>query len=594
MNRITKIWMIVSLFTVMLSLGLEAAPVNIPDANLKAAIEAELGVTDPEPADMLNLTSLETDNESISDLTGLETATNLSELWLHDNDINDLSPLAGLTNLTFLDLHSNNISDISPLMGLTNLTYVRLQYNEISNLSPLSGLTNLTDIRLHYNQISDLSPLAGLTNLTGLTLSGNQINDTIYLAGLTNLTYLKLSTNQISDLSPLVGMTNLTSLYLYSNQISDIAALAGLTNLTYLNLHHNQISDLSPLAGMTVLARLFLDNNQISDISLLAGLTNLEKLYLYNNQISDISPLVGMTNLTYLDLRSNPLGPDAYDNLLLIMADNPGIDLYSNLDVINITITKMTVKAGKSRDAVGDSFSVTGTFDATADDFTTADTVYVNVGLYEETIDCADFKQAGKKPKFTYKGTGSITSLTLDMKKGTFKIIAKKVDLTGMSDPVEVWLIFGEFVGIGETTEDVINAKKYLPMQLQSGYADNLRVEKVVCKPGKENNVKNLVVSGSLATEDDIDLRTASLLLQWGTAEHPVGLGEFELKGKTKYQYKKKPDDLDPAHIVIMIDPTKCTFQIVAKNTNWTWQNSPVNFGLEFGSFDETEEVSFE
>ena len=103
----------------------------------------------------------------------------------------------------------------------------------------------------------------------------------------------------------------------------------------------------------------------------------------------------------------------------------------------------------------------------------------------------------------------------------------------------------------------------------------------------------NLVVSGAIATADDIDLRTASLLLHWGTAEHAVGLGEFELKGKTKYQYKKSPGDLDPANIVISIDPTKCTIQIVAKNTNWTWQDSPVNFGLELGTFDEDEEVSF-
>jgi len=105
--------------------------------------------------------------------------------------------------------------------------------------------------------------------------------------------------------------------------------------------------------------------------------------------------------------------------------------------------------------------------------------------------------------------------------------------------------------------------------------------------------VGNLVVSGAIATADDIDLRTASLLLHWGTAEHAVGLGEFELKGKTKYQYKKSPGDLDPANIVISIDPTKCTIQIVAKNTNWTWQDSPVNFGLELGTFDEDEEVSF-
>ncbi len=507
MNRSTKLWMTVSLLTVTLPLSVEAAPVNIPDAHLKAAIEVELGVTDPEPADMLNLTSLSASNESISDLTGLETAVNLTSLTLDRNQISDVSPLAGLTNLTGLSLVNNQISDISPMTGLTNLARLYLGINSISDISPLAGLTNLTLLTLSRNSISDISPLTGLTNLTFLALS----------------------------------------------------------------------------------------SNSISDISALAGMMNLEDLYLNDNDISDISSLMGLTNLTYLNLTANLLTFDDYNDLLHIQANNPGINLQSDLDSTpNLTVTKMTVKAGKTREALADSFTVMGTFDATADDFTAADTVYVNVGLYEETIDGADFKQAGKKPKFTYKDKGSITSLSLDMKKGRFKIIAKNVDLTGTSAPVEVVLVFGEYVGLGQAVEDVINAKKYLPMQLQSGFADALRVEKAICKPGKENNVKNLVISGSLATADEIDLRTASLLLRWGTAEHAVGLGEFVLKGKTKYQYKKRPDDLDPATIVISIDPTKCTFQIVARNTLWTWQNSPVNFGLEFGSFNETEEVAFE
>lgn len=130
-------------------------------------------------------------------------------------------------------------------------------------------------------------------------------------------------------------------------------------------------------------------------------------------------------------------------------------------------------------------------------------------------------------------------------------------------------------------------------MQFLLGNTNGLRVDKVVCKQGKENNVGNLVVSGAIATADDTDLRTASLLLHWGTSEHAVGLGEFELKGKTKYQYKKSPDDVDPANIVITIDLIKCTFQVIAKNTTWPWEDSPLTFGLEFATFDQTEEVTF-
>jgi len=265
----------------------------------------------------------------------------------------------------------------------------------------------------------------------------------------------------------------------------------------------------------------------------------------------------------------------------------------------DILLTKMTCKAGKTREAEADSFSFEGNFvDADADDFTNADTVTVQVGSCVEEISVVDFKQKGKNPKYNYKGGKvGITSVKLDFTKNTFSVSAKNVDLSGLTAPVTIVVEFGNHVGLGlaqdDGDNDVINSKKSMPMQLLSGNTDGLRVDKVVCKPGKENNVGNLVVSGAISTAEDMDLRTVSLLLHWGTAEHAVGLNEFELKGKTKYQYKKSPDDMDPATIVITIDPVKCTFQVIAKNTTWPWEAGPVTFGLEFGTFNETEEVTF-
>ena len=122
-------------------------------------------------AEMETLTELRAPNEEISDLRGLEAATNLLRLYLgeqyvavegrdiNSNDISDLSPLSDLTALTLLDLEGNNISDISPLSGLTNLVVLRLAKNNISDISPLSGLTNLFFVGLWDNLISDISPL---------------------------------------------------------------------------------------------------------------------------------------------------------------------------------------------------------------------------------------------------------------------------------------------------------------------------------------------------------------------------------------------------------------------------------------------------
>ena len=303
-----------SVVGILESVTFSDVPVNIPDLNLRAAIESVLGKVSGDTitaADLANLTKLRVPNAHISDLTGLEGAINLTDLILPDNSISDISPLMGLTKLTALALESNSISDISPLAGLTNLTTLWLGNNPIpiSDLSLLADLTNLTYLSLHNNRISDISLLADLTKLKGLWIGNNNISDISPLVGLTNLTTLGLSQNRISDISPLAGLTNLTTLGLDNNPIpiSDLSLLAGLTNLTTLGLDNNRISDPSPLAGVTSLTRLFLGNNSISDLSSLAGLTKLTTLILYDNSISDLSPLAGLTNLTELYLESNSI-----------------------------------------------------------------------------------------------------------------------------------------------------------------------------------------------------------------------------------------------------------------------------------------------
>ena len=167
-----------------------AQVIDIPDPNLRAAVENALGKASGATiiaADMANLTRLEARNANISDLTGLEHATNLTGLWLERNAFTDISPLAELTNLTELNLGGNNLSNISPVAGLTNLRQLWLWDNNISDISPVAGLTNLIELILQSNAISDISPVAGLTNLTGLWLADNTISDISPLVANTGL-----------------------------------------------------------------------------------------------------------------------------------------------------------------------------------------------------------------------------------------------------------------------------------------------------------------------------------------------------------------------------------------------------------------------
>ena len=141
----------------------------MPDANLRTAVREDLGLADNETltqAKMLDLTSLHAPQAGISNLTGLEHATNLTSLVLWQNQISSLTPIQNLTKLTEIRMGSNQISSVTPLGGLTKLTRLGLQRNNISNISALSSLVNLQWLWLVGNSITDFSPLSSLSNLT--------------------------------------------------------------------------------------------------------------------------------------------------------------------------------------------------------------------------------------------------------------------------------------------------------------------------------------------------------------------------------------------------------------------------------------------
>ena len=137
----------------------------MPDANLRNAVRAALRLNANEPLTqqkLLNLNVLNAPRLRITDLTGLEYATNLRSLSVGGNQIRDLTPLANLTRLTGLYIGDNSISDINPLANLTNLRRLGMLRNQITDIRILADLVNLTYLRLAGNPISDTSVLRKL------------------------------------------------------------------------------------------------------------------------------------------------------------------------------------------------------------------------------------------------------------------------------------------------------------------------------------------------------------------------------------------------------------------------------------------------
>ena len=295
------------LFSVPLSTS--AQTVNIPDANLRAAITKTLGkvqgarITRDE---MATLTRLEAHDANIRNLVGLEFATRLEEIRCNNNSITDLSPLAGLTKLHVIAFRHNAIKDLSPVEKLLNLEWLIVPHNLIINLSPVEDLINLRGLDIGHNVVSDLSPLEGLIKLERIWASENPLADLSHLAGLTNLRGYHSWGTPILNFSSLAKLPKLRELDICGGEISDLSSLEGLTGLERLELANNEISDISPLASLTGLIHLNLRHNQIVDVSPLAALNRLTQIDLQDNEILDFSPLDVFSESVFITRNDNP------------------------------------------------------------------------------------------------------------------------------------------------------------------------------------------------------------------------------------------------------------------------------------------------
>jgi uncharacterized repeat protein (TIGR02543 family) len=127
-------------------------PVEIPDANLRAAILNKLGRATTDDvclSEIQAITHLNAYAMGVTDLSGLENFTNLEIANLYSNDITDISPLQYCTKLTAIVLMNNRIEDITPLVNNTGIgasTTIWLQHNQLS-LEPGPDMDNIAALQ---------------------------------------------------------------------------------------------------------------------------------------------------------------------------------------------------------------------------------------------------------------------------------------------------------------------------------------------------------------------------------------------------------------------------------------------------------------
>ena len=211
MKQFRKCWLCVFVvFGIIASSIASAQEEWMPDPNLRRVVQEALELPDDTlltQIEMRRLTRLDAYRKEITNLTGIEHATNLTWLSFAENQVRDLNPLVELLHLETLYLWGNSISNLSPLANLIQLRHLDLGGCKISDIMPLATLTQLRGLNLRYNVIEDITPLKNLTELTELRLNDNRIVDVSPLANLTQLEKLWIQNNKIVDHTPLNALS---------------------------------------------------------------------------------------------------------------------------------------------------------------------------------------------------------------------------------------------------------------------------------------------------------------------------------------------------------------------------------------------------
>ncbi len=333
--------------------------VTIADENLRAVIETALGKSPGEditPSDMESLTTLTAYNAGITNLAGIEYATNLTHLSVSSNELTSID-VSALTNLTDLSASHNELTSLD-VSALTNLTYLSASHNELTSLD-VSALTNLEYVTLGSNKLTSLD-VSALTNLVRLSLGSNELTS-IDVSALTNLNHLFLAHNRLTAID-VSNNTSLSDLTVSGNRFTTLDVSA-LTNLKYLSVGFNRFGSLDlstntklislnavyigltaiDLSNNTELTSLDLQDNELTSVDL-TGLTKLERLDLQDNELTSIDLSPGDLNrplhrLTRVELAFNDITSLDLSNYYF---DDNGVKSFSDITHLDVRDNRLT------------------------------------------------------------------------------------------------------------------------------------------------------------------------------------------------------------------------------------------------------------
>ncbi|MEP5341403.1 MAG: T9SS type A sorting domain-containing protein [Algibacter sp.] len=324
--------------------------INIPDANFKNYLVGNTAIntngdTEIQCSEATAFTGImDINNKNISDITGIEAFTEITELKCNGNNLSTID-VSFNTKITLLNIASNQLTTLD-LSTNTVLNTLWAQANQFSSLD-LSGYASLNFIVVHTNPL--LSSL-NVANGNNSNIPSNSFSTTstpnltcITVDNVTystaNWTFIDAQTSFSTNCPPcivnipdanfknyLVGNTAINTngdteiqcteatafigLISCSGQsISDLTGLEAFINLTELHANDNQLTSID-ISNNTVLETLFVSLNNLTTLDVSSNLV-LERLSLFSNSLTSLdistnsvltSLIVPQNNLTSLNV----------------------------------------------------------------------------------------------------------------------------------------------------------------------------------------------------------------------------------------------------------------------------------------------------
>ena len=267
-------------------------------------------------SDIVWITSLDLAGRNISDLTGIEYFTALTELELRNNHLTSLD-VSKNTALTHLKVSSNQLTslDISKNIALTEL---ELRSNHLTALD-VSKNTALTQLTVFNNQLTSLNVSAN-TALTSLGVYKNQLTS-IDVSANTALTSLDIADNQLTSLD-VSKNTALKGLSVSENQLTSLNVSTNIA-LTHLSVQNNKLISLDVSKNIELLS-LAVTNNQLTslDVSNNAKLDSLFANYnrLTGVKLNSIAPYYSIdVSRNFIQSKNDITGRDiVWDDILFV------------------------------------------------------------------------------------------------------------------------------------------------------------------------------------------------------------------------------------------------------------------------------------